>query len=197
MNTTAAIEDQFFVTESTTHNHGEGGEHSHKGLATYTELDPSLAIAQAEAIAAAIIARDLAPAAEVDAQLTALRADLEALDAETAAKLEGLAGVSIIATHPRYQYLARRYVLSISSLEWEAGAMPTDTQMGDLRSLLNETDAQVLIWEAMPPAGAFELTIELGLQNIVFSPLAREVEGRTYIDIFTEVISAISQTDVQ
>jgi len=120
MNTTAAIEDQFFVTESTTHNHGEGGEHSHKGLATYTELDPSLAIAQAEAIAAAIIARDLAPAAEVDAQLTALRADLEALDAETAAKLEGLAGVSIIATHPRYQYLARHYDLSVTSLVFVA-----------------------------------------------------------------------------
>ena len=45
VNTSAAIEDKFIVTESITHSHGEGGAHSHEGLASYLWLDPSLAAA--------------------------------------------------------------------------------------------------------------------------------------------------------
>ena len=197
VNTSAAIEDQFIVTESITHSHGEGGEHSHEGLASYLWLDPSLATLQAEALATAITARDLAPADVVAARLDTLRADLEALDAETRDALKKLQGTAFIATHPRYQYFARKYDLSIASLEWEAGAIPTDTQIEDLRSLIIQTDAQVLIWEASPPAGAFELTTELGLQNIVFPPLAHAVDGLTYFDSFKKTVSVISQVEIQ
>lgn len=197
VNTTAAIEDQFIVTQSITHSHGEGGEHSHEGLASYVWLDPTLAIAQAEAIAAAITARDLAPADDIATRLDALRADLEALDAQARVSLADLEGVTFIATHPRYQYFARRYDLSIVSLDWEAGVVPTDAQIETLASRVAETGAQVLIWEASPPAGAFELTTARGLQNIVFPPLARRGEGGRYIDTFTQVITDMAQVDVQ
>lgn len=85
-----------------------------------------MAIAQAEAVAGALVARGIAQPNEVEAQLEALRADLEALDGANRTALDGLQDVAIISTHPRYQYFARRYGLSISSLEWEAGAMPTE-----------------------------------------------------------------------
>ena len=65
VNTSAAIEERFIVTESITHSHGDGGEHSHEGLAAYTWLDPTLAIAQAEAVAGALVARGLMPAGEL------------------------------------------------------------------------------------------------------------------------------------
>jgi len=172
VNTTASIEDQFIRTESITHSHGEGEEHSHEGTASYTWLDPMLAIAQAEAVADALKSRGLAPADEVDAQLDSLRTDLEALDADNRAALDGLQDITIIATHPRYQYFARRYGLSITSLEWEAGAMPTEAEQADLAALVDETGAQILIWEGQPPEAAFAIASGLGLQNVVFSPLA-------------------------
>lgn len=193
VNTTAAIEDKFIVTESITHSHGDGGEHSHEGLASYTWLDPSLAIAQAEAIATAITTRDLAPANQVDARLAELRADLDALDTQTRIALDGLGDVAIIVTHPRYQYFARRYGLSISALEWEAGAMPNEAEVADLQALADKTQAQILIWEAEPPAAAFELAEEMGLQNVIFSPLAHGVDGRSFLEQIESATSALSE----
>ena len=82
VNTSAAIEEQFIVTESITHSHGDGGEHSHEGLATYIWLDPTLAVAQAEAIAAALDARQIAPLDVIGSELETKRADLIAKDDE-------------------------------------------------------------------------------------------------------------------
>ncbi len=197
VNTSAAMEDRFIVTESITHSHGDGGEHSHEGIASYTWLDPSLAVAQAEAVAAAIAARDLAPAEEVETRLAALRADLEALDAKARDALSDTQDVAMIATHPRYQYLARRYGLSITSLEWEAGAIPGAEEMADLRALVEQTGAQVLIWEAEPPAAAIEATAELGVQSITFAPLAHRPADGAYIQVFERALSALSEAVVQ
>lgn len=192
VNTSASIESQFIVTESITHSHGEGSEHSHEGLASYTWLDPSLAIAQAEAVAAAITRRDLAPAEDVESRLSALRSEFEALDAQAESALAHLTGVPMIATHPRYQYFARRYDLSIAALEWEAGMMPTDAEVADLQALVAASGARVLIWEAEPPAAAFEITAALGLQNVVFPTLAHGVDGRSLPQVYGDAIAAMS-----
>ncbi|WP_420863242.1 metal ABC transporter substrate-binding protein [Algirhabdus cladophorae] len=192
VNTTAKIENQFIRTESITHSHGEGQEHSHEGTASYTWLDPMLAIAQAEAVAAAITTRGIAPADKVEAQLDRLRTDLEALDKTAVASLGGLQNIAIIATHPRYQYFARRHGLSIASLEWDAGAMPTQAERADLVTLVDEKNAQILIWEAEPPAAAFAITRELGLHNVVFPPLAHPVEGQTFLQSVETTLTAIS-----
>jgi zinc transport system substrate-binding protein len=193
VNTTTAIEDQFIRTESITHSHGDGDEHSHEGLASYTWLDPMLAIAQAETVAAAITARGIAPDDAVATRLDALRADLEELDRQATGAFDGMQSIAMIATHPRYQYLARRYDLSLSSLEWEAGAMPTDAERADLVALAAQTGAQVLIWEATPPADAFAIAAELGLANIVFPTLAQGVDDQTYMQAIANALTAISE----
>ena len=197
VNTTSAIEDQFIITKSITHSHGDGGEHSHEGLASYVWLDPLLAIAQAEVVADAITARGLAPADDVAAGLSVLRADLEALDAEASTVLGDLQGVAVIATHSRYQYFARRYGLSISSLEWEAGAMPTDAEMANLQALVDKTQARVLIWEAEPPAEALAAATDLGLQNVVFAPLAHGVDGQSFTAAYADALIAMAQGGAQ
>lgn len=193
VNTSAAIEDQFIITESITHSHGDGGEHSHEGLASYIWLDPTLAVAQAEAVAAAITARNLAPEDDVAVRLDALRADFAAMDAETQKLLGNLQDVTIIATHPRYEYLARRYGLTVRSVEWDAGAIPSEAEVADLQALVDETKAEILLWEAAPADGAFQITADIGLRNIVFAPLAHSVEGRTYIEAFTTAVSEMAK----
>ncbi|MDX8349996.1 metal ABC transporter substrate-binding protein [Cognatiyoonia sp. IB215446] len=197
VNTSAAIRDQFIVTESITHSHGDGGEHSHEGLASYTWLDPMLAIAQAEAIAGAIAGRELAQADAVYANFAELRSDLEQLDADAQAALAGAQDVPMIATHPRYQYLARRYDLSITSLEWEPGVMPTDAELAELEALVAETGSRVLIWEAAPPPAAFEATAALGLDNVVFNTLARGAADDGYIAAFDAAIADLSDAVAQ
>ncbi|MEM7718803.1 MAG: zinc ABC transporter substrate-binding protein [Pseudomonadota bacterium] len=196
-NTTAALGDRFIVAESITHSHGDGGEHSHEGLASYTWLDPTLAIAQAEAIAAAIAARNFAPADDVYARFDDLRGELEDLDTTAAAALETAKDIPMIATHPRYQYLARRYGLSITSLEWEAGAMPTAKQLAELEARVAESAARVLIWEATPPDAALEAIATLGLQSVVFNPLAHRSSGESFIGSFKAAVVALSDAAMQ
>ncbi|MEM6634500.1 MAG: metal ABC transporter substrate-binding protein [Pseudomonadota bacterium] len=192
VDTSRSLEDQFIVTESITHSHGDGGAHSHEGLASYTWLDPTLAIAQAEAVAAALTVRDLAPAGEIETRLGTLRAELGALDTKARADLSAAQGVAMIATHPRYQYLARRYDLSIASLEWEAGAEPTADEWEELDALMKETGARILIWEGVPPAAALEAAEALGVENVVFETLAHKPSNGSYVDALGAAIAALS-----
>lgn len=192
VNTSAAIEDRFIATESITHSHGDGGEHSHEGTASYIWLDPELAVAQAEAIAAALAARGLVPPDDVATRLDALRSELERLDAEARDALASVQGIPMIATHPRYHYLARRYDLQIASLEWEAGAMPGEEELAELEALVDETGARILIWEAGPPQTAIGKATSLGLESTIFDPIASNGSGVSFVDAFGAAVSDLA-----
>ena len=192
VNTSAQIEDQFIVTESITHSHGDGGEHSHEGLASYLWLDPMLATAQSEAIAAAIVSRGLASAEDIEARLAEVLSELAMLDSTSQEALSELADVTLIATHPRYQYFARRYGLTILSLEWEAGATPSDEDLDDLKALSAQHEARVLIWEAPPSQEAIERTQAFGLQSVVFEPWAAKSAANSFVEAYTNAVSELS-----
>ncbi|MEM9850681.1 MAG: metal ABC transporter substrate-binding protein [Pseudomonadota bacterium] len=192
VNTSRAVSDRFIVTETITHSHGDGGEHSHEGVASYTWLDPTMASAQATAIAAAAAARGIAPAEAIEAGLSALLSDLDALDALVRAALEPAQGVAMIATHPRYQYLAARYGLTIDALEWEAGVAPTAAELSGLSALMAQTGARVLIWEAAPPQAAFDAVAAIGLRNVVFEPMAKTPSAGDYPAAFAAAANALA-----
>ena len=137
-------------------------------------------------------ARGLAEPGEVYARFAALRAELEALDADARIALADATDTFFIATHPRYQYLARAFGLEIRTLEWEAGAAPSAEDLADLQALVEESGARVLIWEAEPPAEALEATAELGLKNLTFRPLARDPQGAEFVEAFRTALSALS-----
>ncbi|MCY4180155.1 MAG: metal ABC transporter substrate-binding protein [Litoreibacter sp.] len=183
VNTSASIEDKYIVTESITHSHGDGGEHSHDGLASYLWLDPLLAIAQAEAISSSIKRRGLAPAVEIDERFQALKADLEALDNRARESLSDKP-VSVIVTHPRYQYFARRYGITVKSLEWEAGTAPTPEEGKELVALSEASGAKILVWEAAPPQAALDLAESFRLKSAVFPPLARRPESGDFLESY-------------
>lgn len=75
--------------------------------------------------------------------------------------------------------------------------MPTDAEITDLRAMVDETGARVLIWEAAPPAGAYDLTSAMGLKNVVFPTLAHGVEGLSFTEVFKTVLDEISATGTQ
>ncbi|MEO0664309.1 MAG: metal ABC transporter substrate-binding protein [Pseudomonadota bacterium] len=192
LNTSRAITESYIVTESITHSHGDGGEHSHEGLASYTWLDPTLAAEQAAAIAGAIAQRGIAPAEDVFAALTDLTEALEALDAQTATALAGAAGVPLITTHPRYEYFAARYGLSLTDLEWEAGAAPDAGELAELKATAEETGASILIWEAAPPAEAIAAVEALGLTSVVFEPMAQTPISGDFIAVYEAAVADLA-----
>jgi len=192
VDTSRGLEDRFIATASITHSHGDGGEHSHEGVASYTWIDLSLAMAQAQAVANAIKARSLADSGVVDERMAELSEELNALDTAARATLEGVTDTVFISTHPRYQYLARAYGLEILALEWDAGAMPDDEDLAELETLSNESGATVLIWEAEPPAAAIDAANSLGLESVVFPPMAVPPSMTTLPESFAASVEALA-----
>ncbi|WP_420326539.1 metal ABC transporter substrate-binding protein [Mameliella sp.] len=186
IDTSSDLSGAFIATQSVTHSHGEDGEHSHTGTASYTWLDFELAAGQAQALAAAMQRRMPGLSDQVAETLPALLADLDALDSHAREALAALQGTTIIATHPRYQYFARAYGLDIAALEWEAGAMPDEAQWQDLQNMVTDTGATLLIWEAEPPREARDRAAEMGLASVIFAPLA----SRPASGDFTSVMRA-------
>jgi len=190
--TARSFEDRFIATETVTHSHGPDGEHSHTGTAAFTWLDQEQAMLQAEAVAGALATRGIVPAETVDERLAGLVKDLRRLDA-LAAGLGSLAeGAVIIATHPRYQYLARAYGLHIRALEWEAGAAPDADQLAALKALVARTGATVLMWEAAPPEAARDAVRGIGLTDVVFPTLAMPVQDGDYLASFEAAVERLA-----
>lgn len=189
--TSAAFESDYITTASITHAHGEGGEHSHTGIASYVWLDFTLAQQQAEAIATAMIRRAPEAEGEIAANLEALAMDLNGLDA-TAREIGAAAeGIAMIAAHPRYQYLAHAYGLTIDALEWDATGPVSEEQWTALEALVAETGARVFIWEAAPDADAMVRIEALGLANTVFPPLANRPADGDFLNTMSGSLEAL------
>jgi len=137
--------------EAATHKHGPAGEeHTHEGIDGHTWIDPVLAKRQAAAIRDAM--KRLLPdrAAELDRNFAKLAADLDALDAKF--KALPVEGKSIVATHPAWNYPARRY-------GWNLVNDP-------------EADGDVRLWEGEPG--------EEGPGEVAFSPCEQQ-GGQDYL----------------
>ncbi len=171
------------------HSHGKEGEHSHKGVDGHTWLDPILAASQAREILLAL--KRVCPGYESDleARFTALEADLLALDGQFRALGRVADGTWLYASHPAYNYVARRYGWPVVSLDLDPEEMPADEAFAATKARLEEKPARFLLWEGPPlPAIAKRVKDELGLESIVFSPCesldaeARQ-RGEDYLDV--------------
>ena len=63
---------------------------------------------------------------EIDENLDSLKADLFALDERLSKAGRSDPNRPLLASHPVYQYLARRYGLNLRSLHWEPDQAPTE-----------------------------------------------------------------------
>jgi len=183
IDTSAAFTDRLIRTDTVTHSHGEGGQHSHEATASYTWLDFALAQEQATVLAGAMIRAFPDQEAAITQQSDALIADLTDLDTRADA-LSDLDGAGpIIASHPRYQYFGAAYDLDIAAVEWDANEEPTDEQWTALEAMIAETGAQFFIWEATPSPGAQDRLASLGVTDIVFPPLANTPAEGDFVEM--------------
>jgi zinc transport system substrate-binding protein len=174
VDTSAAFAARLIAERSarTPHVHGPEGAHVHRSATAFTTwLDLSLARAQAQAVRDAMAARWPALAAGFTARHAALDARLEKLDAalETAAAVH--AGKPLLASHPVYQYLARRYRLDVASLHWEPDSHPDDDAWRALEAILASHPAKLMLWEDEPRPETRARLAALGVAVVVFPPL--------------------------
>jgi zinc transport system substrate-binding protein len=171
MNTTAKLKDRYIrIQGAITHSHGPEGEHAHEGIAFTTWLDFDLAAKQAAAVAKAL-ARKRPDLREVfERNYGTLEKDLMAVDRDIKAIVESRPSPPLLASHPVYDYFARRYGLNIKSVHWEPDEVPSAEQMMELQNILRDHPAKWMIWEGDPMKACVEKLKSMGINSLVFDP---------------------------
>ena len=189
----AFADDLIQIQTKTTHSHGPAGEHSHAGTAFTTWLDFSQAAQQAEAIYLALSRKMPDLKSELTANYEALKKDLIELDEKMTALGTELQGVPLIASHPIYQYMARRYNLNLKMVMWEPDADPGEAQWSQIKELLAEHQAGWMIWEDEPLPSSEERLRQLNVNSMVFSPcFSRPPEG-DFLSVMKQNVSNFEQ----
>ena len=173
VDTSRGFRDRYLtVGRAVTHSHGPQGEHSHGEIAFTTWLDPIQAIEQAAAIRDAFKAARPLFQAEFERRFSGLESDLRALDRALEEAFGRLDGAPLLASHPVYQYLARRYRLHLESLHFEPDEPPAEQGWGELERVLTSHQARWMLWEKEPLAATADRLESLGIGIIVFDPCA-------------------------
>jgi len=157
-----------------THKHGPEGEHTHGAFAFTLWLDPTLAMEQAKVI------RDALPG-DFSEGYESLALDLEKLDSDLRAFASG--DVPLLASHPVYQYLARRYQLDLRSVHWEPDTDPGEPEWKALARVLEDHTAQWMIWEGRPRQATARRLAEMGVQSLVFDPCGNVPEAGDWLSV--------------
>jgi zinc transport system substrate-binding protein len=190
--------DEYIVIEhAVTHSHGGEGEHSHEGIDGHTWVDPTNASRQAEAIAKGLTRLLPDEAAAIATRLEAIKADLKQLEDEFRALGALPAGSHLYASHPAYNYLARRCGWPIVSLDFDPEEMPSDEAIAALKESLKTKPATHLLWEAEPkPEIAARLEKDCGLKSVTVSPCEtlsaeRRAAGEDYLSVMRANVKAL------
>ena len=181
------------VDAGVTHSHGAGKEHSHAGTAFTTWLDLQQAIRQADAIRQALTRKRPQAKQVFESNFEQLANDLRALDAELESIVSGNKDQPILASHPVYQYLARRYKVNLHSLMWEPGVFPDEAQWSELERLIGEQPAKWMIWEAEPLAKSVARLERLGVRSLVYSPVANVPESGDFLSVMQGNVSGLKK----
>jgi zinc transport system substrate-binding protein len=171
VDTSVAMETSYIpLDEGVVHTHGPEGEHSHKGWAFTTWLDPMFAIEQALAVQEALSEARPEAAGDFRVAYEGLQADLLVLDAQLGNVAADIGDRPILFSHPVYQYLDEHLGLNGESVHWEPGEMPTEEMWGVLATLLQSHPAELMVWEGEPLEAVKSRLAGLGIQSVVYNP---------------------------
>jgi len=163
-------DDLVHIQTNVTHSHGPGGDHSHGGTAFTTWLDFSQAALQAEEIYKALVRKLPAQKQNLTKNFEALKRDLLELDKQMIAIGDSLAQAPLFASHPIYQYLARRYSMNIRMMMWEPHEDPGVNAWNHLQEISKEHPSKWMIWEGDPLAESAQQLKAQGINSLVFAP---------------------------
>ena len=194
VNTSRSFGDDYITgREGVTHQHGPGGDHSHTGTAFTTWLDFSQAARQAEQVAVAM--KKMRPAhAEVFAEnYQQLQRDLLQLDERLFEVTSSKPDVTLLASHPVYQYFARRYGLNLRAVMWEPETFPDAASWQTFRSLQEAHAAHWMLWEDEPVDRIRESLLDSGVNIVVYRPCMKRPEQGDFMSVMEANIKALAE----
>lgn len=191
---TAGFAADFITFESAKHRHGSEGEHSHEGTDGHTWLDPVNSRHQTEAILLAMSRRWPEHEKVFRDNAERLLADLDRLDERL--KAASQAGpVRVIASHPAYNYIGRRYGWEVRNVD-----VPPEGPIGDeARRMLSAPDSAgaFLLFESDPSPAVVAALREARVVYTTFSPgesldAASREAGMSYLTVMNDNIDRLT-----
>jgi zinc transport system substrate-binding protein len=167
--------------------------HAHAGFTNTTWLDFDLATRHARAIATALSRKRPALRQTFERRYAALARDLKALDQTLSTMVSKHPQRALVASHPVYDYLARRYGLHLKSVHWEPDVMPNEGQWAQLQDLVTTHPATWMIWEAEPLPAAVARLASIGMHSLVFAPCANAPPQGDFLSIMRQNVENLRQ----
>jgi zinc transport system substrate-binding protein len=184
VDTSSGFKEQYIYTkERVTHTHGTEGKHAHENTAFTTWLDLMLTVKQAEAVTEALIRKKPELKDTFHNNYAVLKKDLLTIDEEINEIVAHNRAIPLIASHPVYDYLFKRYGLNMKSVHWEPDEVPTDKQWMELRNILKDHPAQWMIWEGEPKRTIVDQLKSMGISSVVFDPCANVPEQGDFLSV--------------
>jgi zinc transport system substrate-binding protein len=189
VNTSRKFKDQYiFIEEAVTHSHGPKGEHAHEDAAFTIWLDFKLATRQAKTIEKTLSRKRPALKSTFEKNYASLERDLLALDREIKEIVSKNPTLTLIVSHPVYDYLTRRYELNIKSVHWKPDKKPSGAQWMELQNILKNHPAKWMIWEGEPFKESVEKLESIGMKSIVFDPCGNVPEQGNFLTVMRQNI---------
>jgi len=184
VDTSASFADSFLVIPNAiTHSHGPSGKHSHAGTVFTTWIDFTQASRQAGAIYDAFLAHDFADSLLLRRNLEALQDELRDLDSSLRSITQKLSGQTLFASHPIFQYFARRYGLHLVAVLWEPSEYPAQEQWDHLAALQKKHAESWMIWEKEPLPASRQKLLQMGIKSVVFDPCANRPSDGDFLSV--------------
>ena len=196
VDTTAGFKDELLrYKNATTHSHGPAGKHSHEGVDGHTWLDPVQALAQARAVRDGLKRAYPDQAAAFDAGFASLEKDLKALDASLMSLTTEMEGVTIIATHPAYNYLARRYGWNLTNVSIIPDEVMTPSEIDALKAKLSDVGGtHIMLWEMVPDARNTDLLEKsFDATSVVYNPCETPTEEGDFMERMRGNVDRLAQ----
>jgi zinc transport system substrate-binding protein len=185
------------------HEGGTAAEHEahaseDRALDPHFWLDPVRLASVGDALAERLTEADPGGAATYAQNAAALRADLEALDAEMRAGLAGCAVDTLVTGHDAFGYLGDRYglqVVGISGLS--PSAEPSPAAQARIAELVRERGVTTVYTETLvDPAVAETVASETGARTAVLDPiegLTDESPGSDYLEVMRADLATLQE----
>jgi zinc transport system substrate-binding protein len=191
---------KFIKFAGTTHSHGAAGQHTHQGTDGHTWMDPNNATVQAEQVLGAMCRRWPEHERLFAERFGTLAADLKALDARFVALSEGVRAISLIATHPAYNYIAARYEWDVGSLDLPPEEPPSEGSLKALAAMVAASKDRplVLLFESPPHEAIVKALAAMPtVRAVTFSPCemldqSERAAGATYLTVMNANLDALA-----
>lgn len=182
--------------EAVAHSHGGSGMHTHSGLDGHTWLDPLQAREEARAVLAGMCRAFPQHDAALRANARGAEADLEALHAALEALAPRLRAAHVLASHPAYNYLARRYGFAVKSITLDPEAKLSAEESAALAAEVRPDVRNLLLWEVEPTEAA--AGVPAGLASVLFSPAellspAERAAGQDFLSVMRDNVARLER----